>query len=177
MPSPRLNPARQLPTPLPILGSAPGTWGQPRGACPLSPSSWSLTQGLAKGAPDAVSLKCLPGAWRLRRRRRRRRKVRRLCMPMARWLFGTSWSPLPGVLGTTPAQRHAGHSWQPARPQGRDRARPRCPQLPHASAPGLSPSPGWRGAGGQRCSVGFRCRTTLPRHAASPRSTLGNCEN
>lgn len=42
--------------------------------------------------------------------------MRRLCMPMACWLFGTSWCPLPGVLGTTPTQRHTGHLWLPAQP-------------------------------------------------------------
>lgn len=34
MPSPCLNPARQLPIPLPVLGSAPGMWEQPRRASP-----------------------------------------------------------------------------------------------------------------------------------------------
>lgn len=49
MPPPRLNPARQLPIPLPSLGSAPGMWEQPRTASPLPSSSQSSPQDLAKG--------------------------------------------------------------------------------------------------------------------------------
>lgn len=162
MPPPRLNPARQLPTPLPILGSAPGMWEQPRRASSLLPSSQSSTHDLAKGAPNTVTLKHLPGAQRLRRR-----KVRCPCMPMARWVFGTSCSRLPGLLGTAPARRHAvhPHPWWPARPGAAQGTAPVPPALP-AAAPGPSPlAAPWGLAATPRCF-------TL-RHAREPGKLAG----
>lgn len=97
--------------------------------------------------------------------------MRHPCMPMARWLFGTSWCLLPGVLGATPAQRHTRDPWLPAQPQGRDRAWPRCPQLLHTST--HSPSPRCQPQPAQGRRAAMLRGVLLPHHTREPGELAG----
>lgn len=87
------------------------------------------------------------------------------CVPMARWVFGTNCSRLPGVLGTSPARRHAVHShpWWPSR-HGQGTA-PVPPAL-HAAPPSPSPLAAPRGL-----AATPRCFTA--RHAREPGKLAG----
>lgn len=94
--------------------------------------------------------------------------MRRPCMPMACWLFRTSCSPLPRVLGTTrPSVTAATRQHQPGPGAGTGHGPGAPSSLPAFRHP--------RPVLGRRAAM-LR-GVLLLYHAASPRSTLGTREN